>query len=1049
MKMFKWVFDNILFVFTLFLLAFIPLYPKLPLIDIKNTWVYVRIEDFLIVGIILIWLLLFFKKKISFKTPLTLPIFIFWIIGAVSTIHAMLLIFPFVANVFPNVAFLSYLRQIEYLSLFFIAFSSIKQKSFLPFVIGVLTFTLLIVSLYGIGQRYLGFPAFLTMNEEFAKGTPIHLSRLSRVPSTFGGHYDLAAYLVLVIPILVSLLFSLKNWIVKLIIVFSIFSSFIVLYMTVSRVSFFVLILSLFFVILMQKRKLLIFLIPIVVIAGIFTMSFSSRLLDRFYSTLKDINVLVDAKTGQEIGEVKKVPSSHFENKSIQRRYYSNKSQLLGEEKEDIKKFPSTLKVVPFSSLPSEVNMLSPPNISTGESLPQGTGYINLTLSPVISHVGEFLYDRLPQDKNATADAFMYHGDFLIKKVAAYDLSFTTRFQGEWPQAISAFERNIFLGSGYSSASLAVDNNYLRVLGETGIFGFISFFGIFLVFGIYLKKVLPHVSSALAKSFALGFAAGIIGLALNATLIDVFAASKVAFTLWLLMGITIGIFNLYQEKEINVFSEVKKVLTSSISSILYLIIIGFTLYSKMINNFFIGDDFTWLRWASNNNNVLNYFFSSDGFFYRPGAKLYFFIMYRIFSLNQTAYHTVSLILHCMVSIVFFFILRKIVKDYKISLFSAGLFLVLSGYSEAVFWISATGFLFTTFFSLLSLLSYISWKESKKNFAFILAITFAIFGLFFHELGVITPLIIGLYELIFQKNNNIQDTIKEKNIKIFLSIIPIYGLIRLFSGSHWFSGDYSYNVIKLPFNFLGNAISYFFLTILGSVSLPVLQNLRVFSKNHFFVSALIVLALGFVIFYVLRFLIKRIDQENKKIYYFGFGLFIIGLLPFLGLGNISLRYSYLSSIGVVIIFVFLLTEFFKFLKTSGRDIAYTGLGVIISVFLLLHVMQLQQLHTDWSEAGDKVKTFLTAVDSTYSNYWASEPIKLYFVNVPIRYRQAWVFPVGLKDAVWFAFKNPNIQVFQVSTLNQVLDLVTNPYTDKVFEFDSEGGLIEKRKIINVQ
>ena len=55
--------ENILFIETLILLAFIPLYPKLPLINIRNTWVYVRLEDFLIVAVLLSWLVLLIQKK--------------------------------------------------------------------------------------------------------------------------------------------------------------------------------------------------------------------------------------------------------------------------------------------------------------------------------------------------------------------------------------------------------------------------------------------------------------------------------------------------------------------------------------------------------------------------------------------------------------------------------------------------------------------------------------------------------------------------------------------------------------------------------------------------------------------------------------------------------------------------------------------------------------------------------------------------------------------------------------------------------------------------
>src|SRR3989339_1424154 len=84
----------------------------------------------------------------------------------------------------------------------------------------------------------------------------------------------------------------------------------------------------------------------------------------------------------------------------------------------------------------------------------------------------------------------VFYGDYLIKKAKAYDLSFTTRFQGEWPKTFDAFKRNIFLGSGYRSVSLAVDNNYLRILGESGLLGFTAFFSIFIIAVIYIKKVL-------------------------------------------------------------------------------------------------------------------------------------------------------------------------------------------------------------------------------------------------------------------------------------------------------------------------------------------------------------------------------------------------------------------------------------------------------------------------------------------------------------------------------------------------------------------------------
>ena len=316
-KFLAWIWDNILFLETLFLLAFIPLFPKLPLLDVRNTWVYIRGEDFVVLFVLLSWLALLVKKKITLKTPLTLPILVFWLIGALATVHGVLLIFPTLANVFPNVAFLSLVRHIEYMSLFFIGYHGMKDKRLLPFVITALVVTLLGVIAYGFGQKYLGFPAYLTMNEEFAKGIPIQLSALSRVPSTFAGHYDLAAYLVLIIPILVSLVFGFKNLFIKLFLIATSLLGFVLLFMTVSRVSFFVLFVSLLVVFFFQKRKIILFSIPLVAIFAVILISLQPNILDRFKSTVSEVDVLVDAKTGESVGHVTFVPASYFKDKLV------------------------------------------------------------------------------------------------------------------------------------------------------------------------------------------------------------------------------------------------------------------------------------------------------------------------------------------------------------------------------------------------------------------------------------------------------------------------------------------------------------------------------------------------------------------------------------------------------------------------------------------------------------------------------------------------------------------------------------------------------------
>jgi hypothetical protein len=1047
-KIYGFIRNNFLFILSLFLLAFIPLYPKIPIIDIRNTWVYVRLEDFVVLFVLLFWVALLFLKKVNLKTPLTMPILIFWAVGAIATLHGILLIFPLIANVFPNVAFMSFLRQIEYMSLFFIAYQGAKDKKIIGYATAVITITLLGVIAYGFGQKYLGFPAFLTMNEEFAKGVPLTLSALSRVPSTFAGHYDLAAYLVLIIPIVFSMIFGLKNIFAKLILLITSFFGLVLLFMTVSRVSFVVLFISLFIVLFFQKRKLILLVIPIILAFLILIFSFQTSLFNRFKSTIKEIDVLVDAKTGVAIGEVNFVNGTDFKDKVVLQKNVKNKEELdrsLTGDKNDPLASPTA--ILEYKYIPKIVPLVTATNVSTGETLPQGTGYINLALSPVVNRLDSFFYEFPPNVKATTgADDLVLHGDFLIKKAAAYDLSFTTRFQGEWPRALEAFQRNVLIGSGYGSVSLAVDNNYLRILAETGLLGFIAFLIILLTLGIYVKQIWPNIESKAAKSFVLGFSAGVIGLALNATLIDVFEASKIAFVLWILMGLVFATLSLYQTKAINLLHELKKLAVSTWAIAIYLFSLVIILFSSTLNNFFIGDDYTWLKWAANTPfGIMHYFTVSDGFFYRPGTKLYFYIMYHFFWLNQGIYHAVSVFLHFAIAVLFFILAKKIFKKTVLAFFAAVFFLISSGSMEMVLWIASTGHLFNIFFGLLGLLFFIYWDEKKKWFYYLLSFVFFALSLPFYELGVVLPFLIVAYKLKDEGLSGVKKLLGRKDFFALFIPVIIYLIIRFFAGSHWSGGDYNYNLIKLPFNFVGNLIGYVSLIVLGPAALPFYEKIRILARGNIIISFIVVLIVIAALYYLGKLLSKKFDSSEKSIMLFGFLFSVISLLPFIGLGNITSRYSYLASMGIIFILVVLVKKLYNFLLSNGKEIAVAVVVVIMTSYSLFHIIQLQQTSSDWAGAGEKSRMFFVSIDSLYTNNWAAKPVELHFVNVPIRYGQAWVFPVGLDDAVWFSFKNNNIKVYKHLDLNSALVSTSISPNNKILIFNDDGSLKEYQLI----
>jgi len=147
-----------------------------------------------------------------------------------------------------------------------------------------------------------------------------------------------------------------------------------------------------------------------------------------------------------------------------------------------------------------------------------------------------------------------------------YGLSFAIRLDTLWPQALSAFYKNPALGTGYATLTKSevnefteadsTDNNFLRTLGEIGLLGFITFYGaivlaIIQAYKIAFKKNLNIYEKTLDLKtlLATAFIGSTIGLLINATFIDVFAASKVALTFWSITGILFALENIKDLKK--------------------------------------------------------------------------------------------------------------------------------------------------------------------------------------------------------------------------------------------------------------------------------------------------------------------------------------------------------------------------------------------------------------------------------------------------------------------------------------------------------------------
>jgi len=455
------------------LLLFIPIYPKFPTFNVAGTYVAIRAEDFLVAFVLLLWLIDQIRQRFpTLKDRVGRLILLYWGVGLLSLLSA----FFITKNIVPHLAFLHFLRRIEYMSLFFVALASIKSMRNVKSYGWVLFLATIGVIVYGLGQKFFAWPVISTMNEEFSKGMLLQLTEWARINSTFAGHYDLAAFLVLILAFTAGFFFGLKNKTQRILVLLIGMASFYLLILTASRVSFVAYLLAITFVLVALRKYWWVGPILAVSLVG---MLFSEEITQRYALTF---NIDLSALSS-------KIPKRP--------------------EKEQIFLVPTPLPT-PAEEEVEEVKKVSKP-----------------TPKPI-----------------ATTSAVE---EWKPTTELAVEYSSGIRFNVEWPRSLRAFTKNPFLGTGYSSVTLATDNDYLRLLAETGFLGFVAFFLIFLEITRQVFRFARTTLPGLRKSLVMAFSGAALGLLANAVFIDVFESSKIAFIFWILMGILVGMIKLKEE----------------------------------------------------------------------------------------------------------------------------------------------------------------------------------------------------------------------------------------------------------------------------------------------------------------------------------------------------------------------------------------------------------------------------------------------------------------------------------------------------------------------
>lgn len=438
-------------------MVIVPLYPKFPLVDIPGTYVEMRLEDLLILMLVVCWGLINLSrwKEILFN-PVVLAIILFWSVGALSLFSGIWL----TQSVQPGIGLLHFLRRIEVMLLFIVAATSISSVTQVKkLLVGMLIVTVL-SSVYGLGQVYLGWPVVTTNNEEFSKGLILKLTPGARPNSTFAGHYDLAIYLSIALTFIAALFWVYKRKLVKLMLMISGLLALGLLALTAARVSFVAMIVGVASVWWgMGKRWLVVLLI---IACGVTVMAVP-QLRNRVFATI-EVNIL-----------------------------------------------PAIKSVTKSTPAPTR----------------QPTASEGAITNPYVAQT------IVPGEPTTYTELEVYR-------------SFKIRTDVNWPRAINAFKKDPLIGTGYSSISIASDNDYLRSLGEVGLLGTASLLLIFVMIARQLRSGLKKVTGV-EKAVLVGSLMMLPVIAVTATFIDVLEASKIATLVWMWLGISWAISRRYQD----------------------------------------------------------------------------------------------------------------------------------------------------------------------------------------------------------------------------------------------------------------------------------------------------------------------------------------------------------------------------------------------------------------------------------------------------------------------------------------------------------------------
>ncbi|MFC1674547.1 hypothetical protein ACFL1K_01440 [Candidatus Omnitrophota bacterium] len=433
----------------------------------------------------------------------------------------------------------------------------------------------------------------------------------------------------------------------------------------------------------------------------------------------------------------------------------------------------------------------------------------------------------------------------------------------------------------------------------------------------------------------------------------------------------------------------------------FLIAVSLAVYINSLWGEFLIDDYTGIL-KNEKIHDLKTFFTQD-FSIRPGilTELTRALIWQIGAGKPFAFHLFSVLLHASCVLLIFILCNLIFGNRAISFLAGLIFAVHPIHTEAVSWISAGPYVFSSFWFLLAVIFYIKADRTIVNLA--LSIFFFSLCLLTNNTVVALPIIFAVYDLFFRRKGEADkiSLIRLRRIILSFVILIVASVSAMFFAARnelvhtifsYRSPGYLIVAVK--------AFTYY----LKIIYLPVARGLyHPFAYNTldadkitpaFFVS-LFIIAVSIVTFLRCR--------KSAKPLSFGIAWFFATYLPYSNIipvcNIISERYVYLPTVGFSIILAYFFVRVWEIInrKSKGRKlirpIAVAVLILFLSSYAVSTVMRnrdYRDLFTFWETNINNFPEGYMAYNNLAGTYYASgrfdQAISYSWINLMINPKQ---------------------------------------------------------------